>query len=282
MAFDEFLSKAYEYIPPGTYWAILNEKGELLTSDLSQGAERLAVKITQAGMTFWDVGDYQVKSLGGGRKLFIFKITSAWALALESSEREGVLLHLARQLKNLVPAEAFAGAPVPTEEKKREEEVEGISPSIPAYAEISYEMIPVIVPQPGKAIELRPEILALLKVIDGEKNLLTLASEIGVEPQKLRKMVSELTSQGLLQLKVPPRIEGPVYELAPTFKSPEEALLLAGPSMKVRTIVLNLYRPLSIPQIVQILREAGLETDTDDVASIMKNLEARGIVRKRR
>lgn len=279
MTFEEFVTRAYVYIPPGTYWAIFDSEGRTLTSDLSQEAEQLSIKIIRAGMSIWDVGDYQVKALGGGRRLFIFKLTPDWALALESSEREGVLLHLARQLKNLMPKEL----PIPPLGEEAVEEVKPGKPPRPSAppAEISPQMIPEMIPQPGRAVELSPEILTLLKLIDGKKDVLTLSFEMGMEPQRLMEIIGVLKEQGLLKLKEPPKVKGPVYELAPAFKSPGEALPLAGPSMKVRTVVLNLYRPLSISQIEQILKEAGLETSTEEVSSIMRNLEARGVVRKR-
>ncbi|RLC82457.1 MAG: hypothetical protein DRI61_02245 [Chloroflexi bacterium] len=264
MTLEEFLTKASGYIPAGTYFALLNGEGNELVSTLPQEVEQLALKIIKASAGLWDVGDYQVKSLMEGRRLFVFKISARWVLAMESPEKEGVLLHLARRLQNM-----FSTV---TEEGEKSPEVAAV-PSPP-------EAIPVLLPSPGKAVELRPEIVALLRAVDGRKNLRQLANETGLGFRQLCNLINSLVAEGLIELKLPSKPSVLAYELAPSFASPEAALPLAGPSLKVRTIILNLDTPKTIPQILEILGNAGIETDADDVKSVMRNLEARGIVRK--
>ncbi len=193
---EEFLPKIREFIPPGTRWALFNHRGERLFSELTPETEELASKIVRAGAELWEIGDYQVKGLEGGRRIMAFKVSRTCILVLESLEKEGVLLFVARQAQKVCPE----------------------LPEAPAKAEEAAEPLP------------------------------------------------------------PPDV---LFEIALQYRSPEEALRDVGPSPKARTLVMSLTRAQSIAQIVENLRKAWVDITPEEVASLLRELEAKGIIRRR-
>jgi len=77
--------------------AIVTDTGQILYSSLSPEAVDVALKIVKVGLSFWDIGDYQVKKLRGSH-LLIYKITDHLAFALDSVEREGILILAAKRI----------------------------------------------------------------------------------------------------------------------------------------------------------------------------------------
>ena len=100
---EEIFPKIQELMPAGTRWALFNQRGEKIHSELAPEIEELASKMVRAGAEVWDVGDYQVKGLEGGRKILAFKISRSCILVMESLEKEGILLLAARQAQKICP-----------------------------------------------------------------------------------------------------------------------------------------------------------------------------------
>ncbi len=193
---EEVLPKIRELIPLGTRWALFNQKGEKLYSELTPETEELASKIVRAGAELWETGDYQVKGLEGGRKIMAFKVSRSYILVLESLEKEGVLLFAARQAQKICPE----------------------LPEIPERAEKPPEPIP------------------------------------------------------------PPEI---FFELALRYKSPEEALKDVGPSPKARSLVMSLTRAQNMTQIMENLKKAWVDITPEEVAALLRELEAKGIITRK-
>lgn len=189
----EFLPKIQELIPPGTRWALFTQRGEKLYSELSPGTEELASRIVRAGAELWEVGDYQVKSLEGGRKVLAFKLSRSCIIVLESFEKEGVLLFAARQAQKICPD--LPEAPVKAEE-----------------------------PLP------------------------------------------------------PPDV---FFELALQYRSPEDALKDVGASPKARTLIMSLSKAQNLSQLTETLKKAWIDITPEEVAALLRELEARGIIRRR-
>jgi hypothetical protein len=190
---EEIFPKIQELMPPGTRWALFNQRGEKIHSELAPEIEELASKLVRAGAEVWDIGDYQVKGLEGGRKILAFKISRNCILVMDSLEKEGVLLLAARQAQK-------------------------ICPEIPEA--------------PPKAAEPLP----------------------------------------------PPDV---LFELALSYRSPEDALKDVGPSPKARALVLSLARPQNFSQITEALKKAWVDITHEEVASLIRELEAKGVIRRR-
>lgn len=190
---EEFLPKIQELIPPGTRWALFNQRGEKFYSDLSPEIEELASKIVRASAELWEVGDYQVKSLEGGRKILAFKVSRSCIIVLESLEREGVLLFAARQAQKICPE----------------------LPEVPVRVE---EALP------------------------------------------------------------PPDV---FFDLALQYRSPEDALKDVGASPKARALVMSLSRAQNLAQLTETLKKAWIDITPEEVAALLRELEAKGIIRRR-
>ena len=78
--------------------AIIDADGGLIYSSLSPEAEEIARRLAKAAMTIWDVGDYQVKKLSK-TNLLIYKMTDRLAIALNSYEKEGIIILSAKRLE---------------------------------------------------------------------------------------------------------------------------------------------------------------------------------------
>jgi len=265
-----------EEISPGNWLALLNGKGVTLYSNLPKESLGLAREIAKSNFPLWDIGDYQVKSLGTGRRLLVYKATADLALALESLEREGIVLVMARRLAERYRQALLApSVPVPPAPQAPPSEGEELS-----FTPLVPEAVPCFHPQAEeKVLRLDSLTLRLLKAVDGRKSVAAIAQETGIETSLAGERLGYLTAAGLLTAQVP-KVPGPedVYELAPHFGSPEEALLVAGPSLKTRTIILNLDRGYTVTEITRGLQSLGIETDVEEVLQILENLRARGVV----
>ncbi|MCS7286114.1 MAG: hypothetical protein RMK30_02615 [Anaerolineae bacterium] len=192
---EEVIPRIRELIPPGTRWALFNRKGEKIHSELAPETEDLASKIVKAGSELWEVGDYQVKGLEGGRKIMAFKVSRSCILVLEGFEKEGVLLLAARQAQKICPE----------------------IPEVPAPAKVEEALPP-------------PDIL---------------------------------------------------FEIGLQYRTPEEALKDAGSSPKARALVMSLTRAQNIMQITETLRKAWVDITVEEVAGLIKELETKGVIRRR-
>jgi len=190
---EEIFPKIQELMPAGTRWALFNQRGEKIHSELAPEIEELASKMVRAGAEVWDIGDYQVKGLEGGRKIVAFKVSSNCILVMDSFEKEGVLLLAAKQAQKICP-------------------------------------------------------------------------ELPEAPPKAKEPLP------------PPDV---LFEIAIQYRSPEDALKDVGPSPKARALVLSLVRPQNFSQITEALRKAWVDITQEEVASLIRELEAKGVIRRR-
>lgn len=95
---EEIGSKIASLLPIKAELAIIDADGHLIYSLLSPEAEEIARRLAKAAMTIWDVGDYQVKKLSK-TNLLIYKMTDRLAIALNSYEKEGIIILSAKRLE---------------------------------------------------------------------------------------------------------------------------------------------------------------------------------------
>lgn len=94
----EIGNKIVSSLPIKAELAIIDADGGLIYSSLSPEAEEIARRLAKAAMTIWDVGDYQVKKLSK-TNLLIYKMTDRLAIALNSYEKEGIIILSAKRLE---------------------------------------------------------------------------------------------------------------------------------------------------------------------------------------
>ncbi|MHA1628507.1 MAG: hypothetical protein ACTSW6_05515, partial [Candidatus Baldrarchaeia archaeon] len=94
----EIGNKIASSLPIKAELAIIDADGGLIYSSLSPEAEEIARRLAKAAMAIWDVGDYQVKKLSK-TNLLIYKMTDRLAIALNSYEKEGIIILSAKRLE---------------------------------------------------------------------------------------------------------------------------------------------------------------------------------------
>jgi hypothetical protein len=94
--FDEIAKKIAELIPGRFYVAFLNSGGNILYSSLPADSGETLKKMAHI-FSAYSVGDFQVKKLTRSN-LLVYKVSPDVVLALESDEREGVLISAAKRL----------------------------------------------------------------------------------------------------------------------------------------------------------------------------------------
>jgi len=163
---EQFAERIVNSLPVRSRLAIIGDTGQILHSTLTSEAREAAEKIAKIGLQFWDIGDYQVKRLKNSQ-LLVYKITNRLAIALDSIEREGVLILAAKKIastfnnelnnleKLLETAPTFKvekpvepSVPLKTEEKK-----EIPTPSAPPVTSVAPPpppSAPIPTPQPAK------------------------------------------------------------------------------------------------------------------------------------
>ncbi len=204
---EEFFPKIQEFIPPGTRWALFNQKGEKLYSDLTPETEGLASRIVRAGAELWEVGDYQVKGLEGGRKILAFKVSRSCILVLESLEKEGVLLFAARQAQKVCPE--LPEAPV-----RAEEAAEPLPPP-----DVFFE-IALRYRSPEEALEdagPSPKARALVMSLTRAQNIAQITENlkkawVDITPEEVAALLRELETRGVIRRR-PRRSLAPFEEL---------------------------------------------------------------------
>mgnify|MGYP000212135269 CR=1 FL=1 len=97
---EELVEKIADSLPVRSRLAIIGDTGQVFHSTLTLEAREAAEKIAKIGLPLWDIGDYQVKRLKNSQ-LLVYKITNRLALALDSIEREGVLILAAKKVASM-------------------------------------------------------------------------------------------------------------------------------------------------------------------------------------
>ncbi len=163
----EIGAKIANSLPIKAELAIIDADGQLIYSSLSPEAEEIAKRLAKAAMTIWDVGDYQIKKLSK-TNLLIYKMTDRLAVALNSYEKEGIIILSAKRL----------------EEKLREDfkAMEKMVKEIKVPAPPSPPPGPTPPSIPEKTVETKPaEIVETVEV----------TKPVEVEPIKVTKPVEE-------------------------------------------------------------------------------------------
>ncbi|MFB0561968.1 MAG: hypothetical protein ACETWM_12265 [Candidatus Lokiarchaeia archaeon] len=96
-SFGEIAEKISQFIMKKCYAAFMDGDGNLLYSSLSNESEETLKKLAEV-FPFWELGDYQLKKLGKSN-LIVYKVSLNTILALESYEREGILIVTAKRLE---------------------------------------------------------------------------------------------------------------------------------------------------------------------------------------
>ncbi|MGQ9723348.1 MAG: hypothetical protein ACUVXA_18750 [Candidatus Jordarchaeum sp.] len=96
-SFGEIAEKIAKFMPKKCYVAFLENSGNLLWSSLtSESAD--AVSKLRGVFPVWDIGDYQLKKLSKSN-LLVYKVSPRIVLAIESYEKEGVLIVTGKRLE---------------------------------------------------------------------------------------------------------------------------------------------------------------------------------------
>jgi len=170
--------------------AIVSDTGQILYSSLSSEATEAALKIVRVGLPFWDVGDYQVKKLRGSH-LLIYKITDHLAFALDSVEREGILILAAKRVASTFDSEfkelegSLGGvSPIPKAEE--------ITLSVPSKVEAKPEPVPPPSPLPQPASKPQPVSRPAVKAETVNIPVLTDKSILKKVKDKMARSILEL------------------------------------------------------------------------------------------
>lgn len=95
--FGEIADKVSRFTTKKSYVAFLDDFGNVLYSSLPPESEATVKKLKSIFPT-WNVGDYQIKKLPKSN-ILIYKVSSRIILALDSYEKEGVLIIVGKRLE---------------------------------------------------------------------------------------------------------------------------------------------------------------------------------------
>ncbi|MEM2144102.1 MAG: hypothetical protein QW279_01980 [Candidatus Jordarchaeaceae archaeon] len=111
--FTQIAKKIATFIPVKHYIAFLDNTGNILYSSLSNESKENIKKLAQI-LPLCDIGDFQVKKLKKAN-LILYKISPDIFLAIESYEKEGVIISAAKRLEEKY-TEIFGSkkTPIPT------------------------------------------------------------------------------------------------------------------------------------------------------------------------
>jgi 23S rRNA pseudoU1915 N3-methylase RlmH len=95
--FEKIAKKIDELVAGEKYIAFLDSGGNILYSSLPEESEQIVKKLSTV-FSDCDIGDYQIKKLPKSN-LLIYMISPLIILALESYEKEGILITVAKRLE---------------------------------------------------------------------------------------------------------------------------------------------------------------------------------------
>ncbi|MHA1238104.1 MAG: hypothetical protein ACTSSJ_02450 [Candidatus Odinarchaeia archaeon] len=278
-------------------------QGNILYSSLSESAADLAAKLTKSVFEAWDIGDYQVKHLPIGN-LIISRVSEKLALAIDSYEREGLLIVTMgallkkfgedfKRIDSLLPGkpvpekveapapptpEQVVEAPPKPPEPKAEKAV--FSPSI----EISPDAIFIVSEPNVNRVELDADMLALLRVIDGVKTVREVAKAAKVPLEKALLKIAYLVENRILSIVPRPEEDlikyQRVYELVPPYTVDNVAnKACAGRSSEVVTIMTNLDKNYTVMDLWRGLKKVGMEKSYKEILEILDYYARIGVTR---
>nr|MDO8080944.1 hypothetical protein [Candidatus Freyarchaeota archaeon] len=95
--FAEIADKISRFTTKRSYAAFLDDHGNILYSSLTKESEE-AVKKLKSIFPVWNIGDYQLKKLPKSN-ILIYKVSTHIIVALDSYEKEGVLIIVGKRLE---------------------------------------------------------------------------------------------------------------------------------------------------------------------------------------
>jgi hypothetical protein len=95
--FGEVADRITKFMTKKGYVAFLDNNGNLLYSSLGSESEETVKKLSSV-FPFWNIGDYQLKKLPKSN-ILVYKVSPSIVLALESYEKEGVLIVVGKRLE---------------------------------------------------------------------------------------------------------------------------------------------------------------------------------------
>ncbi|WXG41815.1 MAG: hypothetical protein WED07_13795 [Candidatus Freyarchaeum deiterrae] len=165
--FSEIVKKMAQFLPGRFYVAFLDCSGNILYSTLSAESEGTLKKIVQV-FSVCDKGDFQVKKLAKNN-LVVYKVSPDVVLALESYEKEGVLISAAKRVEEKYtdwsrsPEEQLPAPPVHEESGAATEKESSTGQVLEASSAEETEKIANPIPQGDKELS---EIKERLEKID--------------------------------------------------------------------------------------------------------------------
>ncbi|MHA1595823.1 MAG: hypothetical protein ACTSXJ_09005 [Candidatus Baldrarchaeia archaeon] len=204
-------------LPIRSDFAIINDEGEVLYSNLSPQALETAKKIVKSSLPVWDIGDYQIKTLGESH-LLIYKVTEKLAFALDSQEAEGIMIVIAKRLASLLNSEfkelesLMIGAPVevkevtvprapppPPPEKAVPEEVHVVEEKpAPPRVEVEPANYPILTDRTILKKIKDETVRKMLELCDGDHTVKDIAEELGLPRARVLITLGEYSSKGLV------------------------------------------------------------------------------------
>ncbi|MHA1409371.1 MAG: SPOR domain-containing protein [Candidatus Odinarchaeia archaeon] len=292
-------------------------QGNILYSNLGEKAADIASKLTKGAFEAWDIGDYQVKKLERGC-LLVSRVTEKLALALDSYEREGLVIVAMGALMKKYANEfnkidsMLPGKPVPVKTAPVETaettsvapppQPQTESPVEQATAAPAAEQKPPSTPTEMKFIDIQPDtilrvsqtnvgkiemdpvMLSLVRVIDGVRPVKEITKLAGIDMNEAMPKLIYLAQQNVVKLVSNPEEDNIeyqfVYELVPPYTVDNVSMkACAGRSDEVVTVMTNLDRGYTVKQLSIGLKKVGFNKEPADVLEILKFYEGRNIVK---
>ncbi len=284
---------------PNVRIGLFDIQGHVLYSSLGEKASELASKLTKGAFAAWEIGDYQVKHLEKGC-LLVSRVTEKLALAIDSFEREGLVIVTMgalmkrfaedfEKIDKLLPGKPIS---VPLVEEK-------IAEPSPPPAEVKAEPVKPAVETPAKPspttplinitpdlvfavahaninkIEIDPVMLSLIRAFDGVKPVSEVVKIAGVDYNTALPRIIKLVENGILTVVPKPEEDDLtyhfVYELVPPYTTENVAeKACAGRSEEVVTIMVNLDRGYTVRELSAGLAAIGFKKSPREVYEILE------------
>ena len=284
---------------PNVRVGLFDIQGHILYSSLGEKASELASKLTKGAFAAWDIGDYQVKHLEKGC-LLVSRVTEKLALAIDSFEREGLVIVTMgalmkrfadefEKIDKLLPGKPIS-VPLPEEKPVAEAPVkieaapEPVKPVVEQAVKappssplinITPDLILTVSQANINKIEMDPVMLSLIRIFDGIKPVSEIIKIAGVDFNTAQPRIIKLVENNILKVVSKPEednlIYQYVYELIPPYTPDNVAeRACAGRSDEVVTIMTNLDRGYTVEELSVGLSKVGLKKTPQEVYQILE------------
>ena len=227
-SFGEIAERILKFIPKKSYVAFLEESGGILHSSLSPESMETVKKLTRV-FPVWDVGDFQLKKLAK-TNLLVYKVSPRIILALESYEKEGVLIVAARRLEenygdtfrsleSQLPAPRVEEAievsseksspvlvqqspeteTVPSEVGKEEFQETSVEPASEEVEETVPVSFPILVDKKVLKKVKEPVVYAILQLCDGDHTIDDIAQELDISKARVMITTGDFGAKGAIR-----------------------------------------------------------------------------------